>query len=94
MLTEKEAIEVMKCVMDPEIGVDIHTLGLIYGIQVEDDKIGVTMTFTSPMCPFGPEIVKELREKLMAKGFKEATIDLTFEPPWEPSEELREMLGV
>ena len=94
MLTKEDAIEVMKNVKDPEIDVDIHTLGLIYETEVKDNTVHVTMTFTSAMCPFGPEIVKELKEKLKEKGFKEALVNITFDPPWEPSEELREMLGV
>ncbi len=51
------------------------------------------MTFTSPMCPFGPQLVDDIKGKVKALG-AEAEVEVTFEPRWEPSEELRDMLGV
>ena len=54
------------------------------------------MTFTSPMCPFGPQIVNELKSGLKGKSYNEENIDVdvVFNPFWEPNQELREMLGV
>ncbi|MBI5398192.1 metal-sulfur cluster assembly factor [Candidatus Woesearchaeota archaeon] len=96
MLIEKEqVIGVLRSVEDPELHLDIWTLGLIYDFQIRDKFIGIKMTFTSPMCPFGPQIVNEIKEKLinLASDHK-IDIDLVFMPPWQPSEEVREMLGV
>ena len=93
MLTKEEIIEILKTVQDPEINMDVWTLGLIYKLEVSDDKVSIDMTLTSPMCPFGQQIMDEVKEKITAKGVA-VNLQLTFEPPWEPSEELRGMLGV
>ena len=98
MVTREELIEVFKSYEDPEIHIDVWTLGLIYdfSIKKEDEKesVHVLLTFTSPMCPFGPQMVEEIEDKIKEKGVDEVTIEVTFDPPWKPSEELREMLGV
>ena len=86
-------IEITKEVTDPELGIDIWTLGLIYDIKLEE-KVKIILTLTSPMCPFGPQILGELKQKLEEKGYKDPTLTLTFNPPWAPDEELRAMLGV
>ncbi len=94
-LTKEQLIEtVFKNYIDPEIGVDIWTLGLIYDLQVKDGTVMVLLTFTSPLCPYGPQMVEELEKLIKEQGAQEVQINLTFEPPWQPSEELREMLGV
>lgn len=95
MITQEDLIEVFKGYDDPELNIDVWTLGLIYKIEIIDDNhIKVLLTFTSPMCPFGPEMVAELKKRIQAKGVENVEIEITFDPPWEPSEELREMLGV
>ncbi|MBI4142059.1 DUF59 domain-containing protein [Candidatus Woesearchaeota archaeon] len=95
MPTKEEAIEVIKTVEDPEIRIDIWTLGLIYNIDVkEPETTDIKMTFTSPMCPYGPMIVEELKGKLTSKGFKTVNVEVVFEPVWQPSEELRATLGI
>ena len=92
---DNQIIETMKNIQDPELGIDIWTLGLIYDIK-EEDNLGIIMTFTSPMCPFGPQIVNELKSGLKEKGYKDEKInvELVFNPLWQPGDELREMLGV
>ena len=94
MITKEQVIEVMKKVEDPEIAIDIWTLGLIYNIEIEGEKIKVLMTFTTPTCPYGPSIVEDLRQNLEKLGFQEIEIELTFNPPWKPTDEIKEMLGV
>ena len=74
--------------------IDVWTLGLIYEIKIEGNKVHVLLTFTSPMCPFGPQMVDELTSLIKKEGAAEVDIKVTFEPPWQPSEELREMMGV
>ena len=92
---DKKIIDTMKNVQDPELGVDIWSLGLIYDIK-ENSNLDITMTFTSPMCPYGPQIVSELKSSLKEKGYEEEkiNIDVVFNPLWEPSEELKDALGI
>jgi metal-sulfur cluster biosynthetic enzyme len=84
-------------VIDPEIGIDIVELGLVYAISVEGDAIGVRMTMTSPACPLGEHIVGEV-EAVLNEHFPDAavSVDLVWEPAWSPdriSPEGRTRLG-
>lgn len=90
----KRIIEVMKKVQDPELGLDIWTLGLVYDINAEGNNAGIKMTFTTPMCPYGPMIVAELKSGLKGIGIENPKIEIVFEPLWQPSEEVRNALGV
>lgn len=95
MPTKEEAIEALKRVVDPELQLDVWTLGLIYKVDVKEDKdIFIEMTFTSPMCPYAPMLVEDIKTKLQEKGFKEPKMEFTFNPPWEPSDEVKELLGL
>ena len=95
MITKEEVLEVFKSYEDPELHIDVWTLGLIYEYGVtENGDVFVKITFTSPMCPFGPQMVEELTQNIKKKGANEVKIEVTFDPAWKPSEELREMLGV
>jgi metal-sulfur cluster biosynthetic enzyme len=93
----KPIIDALKTVVDPELQIDIWTLGLIYNIErkQEQKEITILMTFTSIMCPVGPMIVQnvDMALKKLASVHK-VNVEVTFTPPWEPTEELREMLGV
>ena len=94
MITKEELIEdVFKKYVDPELGIDIWTLGLVYNIDVQNHNVKILLTFTSPLCPYGPQMVQELQQQIEEKGMK-AEIEITFEPPWKPSDELREMMGM
>ncbi len=85
-LTE-EIITALKTVYDPEIPVDIYELGLIYKVDVSDDRdVLVDMTLTAPGCPVAgdmPGWVSTALEKV--EGVRSARVDLTFDPPWDPS---------
>jgi len=95
MPTNEDVMNVLKGVNDPEIGIDIVTLELIYNVNVENDVANVKMTFTTPMCPYGPMLVEEIKSKVGGlEGVKEVNVDVVFDPPWKPSEELRATLGV
>ena len=95
MLTKEHIIETLKQVYDPEIQVDVWTMGLIYDIKVQDKKVHIIMTLTTPMCPYGPMLLEEVKARIKEDtGAEEVQIDITFEPPWQPSQELRMMLGV
>lgn len=95
MLTRERIIEELETVMDPEIGLDLWTLGLIYDITFEDEKyVKITMTYTTPMCPFGPALKQEVADAMYGLEFKAVEVEVTFDPPWKTPENLREMMGV
>jgi metal-sulfur cluster biosynthetic enzyme len=85
-------------VVDPELHYNIVDLGLVYRVQTQPDgDVLVTVTLTSPGCPYGPYLMHEIRVAAESvKGVKKAKIDLVWEPPWGPmlmSEEARLDLG-
>lgn len=95
---ENTIITVIKTIYDPEIPVDIYELGLIYGIEIDDDyKVNVSMTLTSPSCPVAESLPAEVEEKVRSvEGVSEAKVEITFEPPWDKdmmSEEAQLELG-
>jgi FeS assembly SUF system protein len=79
-------VAALKTVFDPEIPVDIYELGLIYKVDVADDKaVTVDMTLTAPACPVAgemPEMVKTALEGV--DGIGAVTVNMTFDPPWTP----------
>jgi len=93
--TKEQVIEVLKTVEDPELFLDIWFLGLIYNIAIDEGRVIIDMTFTSPMCPAGPQLKHEVQTKVGAiPGVKESIVQITFNPPWEASEEVKGMLGM
>ncbi len=91
----EEIIEVLKTVNDPEIFMDVWTLGLIYKIDIQGHHVKILMTFTSMMCPAGPQLVNDVTQRIEAlQNVEHADVEVTFTPPWEPPEELRAMLGI
>jgi len=95
-MKKEDIINVLKKVNDPELMIDIWTLGLIYDIDIQDSNINIKMTFTTPMCPYGPFLVDEIKKKIKVeiKAAKEIKIDVVFEPLWQPSEEVKNLLGI
>ena len=92
---KEQIIDKIKQVKDPEMGIDIYTLGLIYDINLkEEGTIKIIMTLTTPFCPYGDQIVQEVENKVLELKSGEVQVDLTFEPSWKAPEGLREMLGV
>ncbi len=93
------AIEKLKTVFDPEIPVDIYELGLVYEVKVVDDyKVYVLMTLTSPNCPVAESLPQEVKEKMLeVEGVRDAEVEITFEPPWDQdmiSDEAKLELGL
>lgn len=85
MPTAREVRDVLRGVTDPELGVDIVDLGLIYGIEVQGTRIRVEMTLTSPFCPFGEALPAEVEGALRkAFGGHEVEVVVVREPPWTP----------
>lgn len=83
--------------MDPELGINIVDLGLVYSINIESSRVKVLMTLTTPGCPLDSYFVKDITDKLKkVDGVKDVSVELTFEPPWSPSkmsEESKDLLG-
>ncbi|MBP6929802.1 MAG: metal-sulfur cluster assembly factor [Candidatus Moranbacteria bacterium] len=89
----------LKKVLDPELGVSIVDLGLIYGITVSSEGVcTITMTLTTIGCPLFGQIQKEIEDKVMEiDAIEDVKIDLTFDPPWtaeKMTEEARIQLGL
>lgn len=98
MVTKKQIEEVLDTIPDPEIGISLLQLGLIYGVTVEKGgNIRILMTLTTIGCPLFDQIAGPIREKVGSiPGVKNIDIDLTFEPPWSPdtmSEDAKIQLG-
>lgn len=92
-VTKEQIIEELKTVKDPELGMDIYSLGLIYDIKIGEDGIDILMTLTTPFCPYGDEIISGV-EKSLKKFGQEVRVDITFEPEWVLSEDLKISLGL
>ncbi len=84
---EADILKAIQTVYDPEIPVNVHALGLIYAVDVDDyNNVDITMTLTAPNCPIADSIVKEVKDKVSAvEGVERVTVDLTFDPPWDKS---------
>jgi len=82
-----QIVTALKTVYDPEIPVDIYELGLIYKVDVSDDMdITVDMTLTAPGCPVAGEMPGWVENAVRSvPGVRDVTVNLTFEPPWDPS---------
>jgi FeS assembly SUF system protein len=82
-----QLIEKLKTVFDPEIPVDIYELGLIYKVDVSDDKdVVIDMTLTAPGCPVAGEMPDWVRDAVLTlPDLKSCSVNLVFDPPWDPS---------
>lgn len=81
---EEEIVKVLRTVFDPEIPVNIYDLGLVYRVEVDDDKdVTIDMTFTAPSCPAADFILDDVQQKVEGiAGVHGVTINLVFEPEW------------
>ncbi|MDQ6747848.1 MAG: metal-sulfur cluster assembly factor [Candidatus Dormibacteraeota bacterium] len=98
-LTPERVSEALKAVVDPEIGIDIVNLGLIYDVAVREDNVSVKMTLTSPGCPVGPMLQSQVYGVAAGlPGARNVVVDLVWTPPWDPrtmaSEEAKDTLGI
>lgn len=84
---EKELVQKLKGVYDPEMPASVYDLGLIYDIEVSPDGlVEVTMTLTSPNCPLADDLVDDVKGAIESvEGVGEALVTITFDPPWDPS---------
>ena len=96
---EEKIVEMLRTVYDPEIPVDIYSLGLVYRIDLADDgALTVDMTLTAPNCPMAEFITEDVRMKLESiEGVTSVTVNIVFEPEWNKdmmSEEAKLELGM
>lgn len=98
MVTRDEVFEALRIVEDPELGMDIVELGLLYDAEIQDEgKVKVTYSLTSMGCPVGPMIEQQIAEVVESlEGVEHVEMDLTWDPPWTPermSEDAKFILG-
>jgi len=98
MITEEKVREALREVIDPEVGVNVVDLGLVYAIRVRENRISVDMTMTTRACPLVEHIKDQaeavIKEKIPEAGYVEVL--MVWDPPWNPdmmSEEARKKLG-
>jgi metal-sulfur cluster biosynthetic enzyme len=98
MATKEEVYEALRQVEDPELGMDIVELGLLYDVQVEGRRVKVTHSLTSMGCPAGPMIQEDInRVAREVPGVEDVDIELTWDPPWTPermSDDAKFILGI
>lgn len=102
-LTEEQVREALKPLEDPELHLGIVDLGLIYGVDInpqpEGDDVKVTMTFTLPFCPYGPQLKASVQRAVsVIPGVKSSAVNVVFTPAWDPrtmaSEDCKTALGL
>ncbi len=99
MATTEEVWDALKNVYDPEIGINIVDLGLVYDVEVDDDQVHIVHTLTSPACPLAPVINEQVNQLVGAlPDVSNIKTDVVWSPPWDPrtmaSEETKMELGI
>ena len=97
MVTKEDVTEALRGVEDPELGMDIVDLGLLYDVEVDGPKVKVIHSLTSIGCPAGPMIQEDIHNATASvEGVEEVEVELTFDPPWTPdkmSDDAKFILG-
>lgn len=97
MSLEKNIIEVLKSCYDPEIPLDLWSLGLIYGIDISGNEVKIIMSLTTPGCSMGQNMANDIKDKVSRlEEVNQVDVEITFDPPWSPdrmTDEAREKLG-
>jgi len=85
-VTEADIIAALQGVNDPEVGVNIVDLGLVYSTEIDSDKVRIVMTMTTPACPMHSYLTQEVRAAIMDRfeGISGVNVDLVWDPPWSP----------
>ena len=98
--TDEELLESLRGVEDPELHMSIVDLGLVYGVEIDEDRrVTVDMTLTSPACPVGPMLQGLIFHKLQQmEGVEDVEVNLVWNPPWDPrtmaSDDIKIALGI
>jgi metal-sulfur cluster biosynthetic enzyme len=92
-----DVMEALENVIDPELGLDFVSLGLVYEVEVEGADVHITFTLTSPGCPIGPQVTEQMKEFVgEVDGVEKVFPKMVFSPPWSPermSEDAKFALG-
>ncbi len=96
--TKDDIYNAISTVIDPEVGFNLVELGLIYDVEIRDDQsVLITMTLSTPSCPLHEMLLNWTKEAAMkVEGVKSVEVNLTFDPPWNPSmasDEVKKKLG-
>ena len=84
-LTEEDVYEALEEVIDPELGLDFVSLGLVYDVAIEKEDVYVTFTLTTPACPIGPQVSEQMKEFVGdLPGVSAVHPKMIFDPPWSP----------
>jgi metal-sulfur cluster biosynthetic enzyme len=85
-LSEEDVYEVLEEVIDPELGLDFVSLGLVYDVEIENgSEVYVTFTLTTPACPIGPQVSEQMKEFVGdLPGVTAVHPKMVFDPPWSP----------
>ena len=98
MVTEDTVFEAVKEIIDPEVGINIVDMGLIYGVDIEAETVNITMTLTSPGCPAGGQLINGTQHVTQQlEGVDEVNINVVWTPRWTPemmTEEAKDELGI
>ena len=96
-VSQDQIIEKLRQCLDPELGINIIDLGLVYAINIEGQRIHILMTLTTPGCPLDSYFVRDITAKIKSlKGVSDVTVEMTFDPLWSPtkmSSESKDLLG-
>jgi metal-sulfur cluster biosynthetic enzyme len=98
MITTEQVREALRRVTDPELGINVVDLGLVYDIEVRDDQVRVALTMTTPACPMHASLTDEIdvMVRLWVAGVRTVRVDIVWEPPWQPemmSDQAKALLG-
>ena len=95
--TAEQVTEALKVVVDPELGINIVDLGLVYDVRIDDDAVHITYTLTTMGCPIGPLIEEQMAGMLAdVPGVERVDAEMVLRPPWSPemmSDEAKAALG-
>ncbi len=84
-LTEDDVLEALEEVIDPELGLDFVSLGLVYDVDIEGEEVFVTFTLTTPACPIGPQVSEQMKEFVGdLPGVSAVHPKMVFDPAWSP----------
>jgi len=84
-VTEEEVTEALEEVIDPELGLDFVSLGLVYDVEIESSEVFVTFTLTTPACPIGPQVSEQMKDFVgQLEGVEKVHPKMVFDPPWSP----------
>jgi metal-sulfur cluster biosynthetic enzyme len=98
MVKEEDVLQTLRGVNDPEVGVNIVDLGLIYSTEIHDDSVRIVMTMTTPACPMHSYLTEEVREAILSQHeeVENVNVELVWDPAWSPqmiSEKGKRQLG-